>query len=126
MALLSTKHATRYKQAKVLTGVHDPTSDLKAYQSIYHCAQDRHHKKGSAKVAKPEKQHDRPTMPTYDCKSHLRIQLQVLNGLLTISIDLKHCDNHIPYCDKFILDDVLIIIKVGGDKEVKEVQIYAI
>ena len=70
---------------------------LPAIEFCYRCAQDTKSKAKSRKHADMSKHQDCQNMSYFDCESHLNIMLQVVYGVLTAKIDLKHMDDHIPY-----------------------------
>ena len=106
-----------------LKGIGGPTL---AIQYNYQCAQDKDAQKPSRKIDDPTKHRDHLPRPTFECKSHLRIRLQVVNGALTAKIFLNHMDNHVEYCETHIPGYILDIIGLGKDKAIKDVGCYHI
>ena len=93
----------------------------KAITFSYNCAQDNKIKKNSIKVDNPVKHCDQPCMPTYSCKSLLKIRLQVISGILTAKVTIQHKDDHIPYCDICIPEEAQQIIDEGITSSFKDV-----
>jgi hypothetical protein len=116
--LLSADIRNRYKDKTLLKGVGGPTT---AVQYNYQCAQDKDAQKESKKTNDIAKRRDRLPRPTFECKSHLKIRLQVINGILTAKVILRHEDNHIGYCETHIPRNILDIIEAGKDKAIKDV-----
>src|SRR5260370_41859795 len=97
--MIVTKCPFRFLNQKLQAGVSGPT---KAILFSYNCAQDNKIKKKSIKVDDTAKCHDWPSIPTFSCKSLLKIWLHVISGILTAKLTIQHKDDHIPYCDVHI------------------------
>src|SRR5260370_10981600 len=115
--------SNRYNNKRTLKGVGGPTV---AIQYNYQCAQDKDAQNPSRKINDPTKHRDCLLRPTFECKSHLKIHLQVVNGALTAKIFLNHSDNHVEYCDTHIPMHIHNIISLGKDKAIKDVSCYCI
>ncbi|KAF8325049.1 uncharacterized protein EI90DRAFT_3157113 [Cantharellus anzutake] len=85
----------------------------------YRCAQDQYLQR-SRKIADHAKHQDRRTHAFFGCESHLDITLQVIQGLLTARIDLKHTDDHIPYRATHLPPKALELITLNKDKPLKD------
>src|SRR5260370_34504014 len=100
--MIVTKCPYRFLNQKLQAGISGPT---KAILFSYNCAQDNKIKKKSIKVDNNAKHCNQPHMPTFLCESLLKIQLQVISGILTAKVTIQHKDDHIPYCDIHILEE---------------------
>ena len=116
--MIVTKHLYRFLNQKLQAGISGLT---KAITFSYNCAQDNKIKKISIKVDDPVKHHDWPCMPTYSCESLLKIWLQVISGILTAKVTIQHKDDHVPYCDIHIPEEVWQIIDEGITSSFKDV-----
>ena len=116
--MIVTKRPFRFLNQKLQARVSGPT---KAILFSYNCAQDNKIKKKSIKVDDAAKRCDRPSMPTFSCESLLKIQLQVISGILTAKVTIQHKDDHIPYCDVLIPGEVQEIIDAGINSSFKDV-----
>jgi len=116
--MIVTKCLYRFLNQKLQAGISGPT---KAITFSYNCAQDNKIKKISIKVDGPVKHCDQPHMPTYSCESLLKIWLQVISGILTAKVTIQHKDDHVPYCDICIPEEVQQIIDEGITSSFKDV-----
>ncbi|KAF8324408.1 uncharacterized protein EI90DRAFT_3019546 [Cantharellus anzutake] len=87
----------------------------------YWCAQDRQLLQKSRKINDSSKQWDRQTIAYFECKSHLHITIQPIQGILTAKIDIMHIDDHIPYCATHLPPEARDIIEKNKDKSLKDV-----
>ena len=113
-----TNSLNSFVNQRLRSGVSGPTQ---AILFTYNCAQDEKAKKKSIKISDATKCRDRLSMPTFSCKSVLKIKIQIVNGILTGKISLQHHDDHILYCDVHIPNEALEIIRSGKDSSFKDV-----
>jgi hypothetical protein len=97
---------------------------LAAIEIRYRCAQDKKSQRKSRKHTDVAKHRDRRYMTYFDCRSHLNITLQVISGVLMAKIDLKHADDHIPYCATAIPPKDLQWILTNKTRSMKEVSMH--
>ncbi len=111
----------RYHDSRPQKGMEGGSPTIEIW---YHCAQDKKSQRKSGKHANVAKHQDHQYMTYFDCQSHLNIMLQVISGVLMAKIDLKHADDHIPYCTTAIPPKDLQWILTNKTRSMKEVSTH--